>query len=128
MGLPTGAGRGLGGMTQGPSDFSPVPHPLAPCPVALAAPQDSPLPKCRHTRNPGWDGACLESSEELGAPSSSLGALRNMGPCLKLHPRAAPQEQLSRPQCVQVVLGSWLADEIMETDYNHLNNSWSPRL
>lgn len=38
-------------------------------------------------------------------------------------------EHLSRPSTwPSQVPGSWLADEVTETDYNYLNNSWSPRL
>lgn len=89
----TGAGQGLGGMRQGPSDFSLVPHPAALLSVALAAPQDSPLPKCRaHTQflagmMPAWRAMGswgrpaaasehLETQNGLEAPPmcSSLGA------------------------------------------------------
>lgn len=58
------------------------------------------------------------------------GSLRSTGTTPKALPvyQASHPEHLSRPPNPSVVPSFWLADEVTETDYNHLNNSWSPRL
>lgn len=79
---------------------------------------------------PCSEDACLESFRQLVAHSGSLGALRSTGTMPKALPvyQASHPEHLSRPPNPSVVPSFWLADEVTETDYNHLNNSWSPRL
>lgn len=52
------------------------------------------------------------------------------GLCSELTRVPSISSGVSQPtlQPIRTALGSWLTDEVTETDCNHLNNSWSPRL